>query len=78
MMTKTGFDKVAEIIQRLPINCQIVAAVSACDVLESEPRFDRLKFLKMAGLFPCDQCKYIFEDHHTLAAHQSTDHKMKG
>lgn len=75
MMTKKDFDKVAEIIYRLPITCRIQGAVSACDVLDSEPRFDRMKFLKMAGLAPCDKCKYVFEDHHTLAAHKSIDHK---
>lgn len=78
MMTKKDFDKIALIVYRLPKNVKITAGVIAVGVLESEPRFDRLKFLKMAGLAPCDQCKYVFEDHHTLAAHQSIDHNEKG
>lgn len=78
MMTKSDFDKVATIIYRLPQNVKITGAVIAVGVLESEPKFDRIKFLKMAGLAPCDQCQYVFENHQTLAAHQSNDHNEKG
>lgn len=77
MMSKKDFDKVATIIYRLPKEVRIQAVVSAFDVLESEPKFDRIKFAFMAGTFPCLDCKYVFEDSPTLAAHRSSDHNNR-
>lgn len=74
MMTKKDFDKVATIIYRLPIEVRVQAVGVAVQVLDSEPKFDRIKFSFMAGVFPCLKCDLAFQNSTNLAAHRSDVH----